>query len=85
MSKRLQVLLDEGEWRDIQRVARACRMTVAEWVRQSLRAATRREPLGDVDRKLASVRSAVSHTFPSGEIDGMLAEIERGYLESTRR
>ncbi|MBP1597340.1 MAG: hypothetical protein H6Q05_2717, partial [Acidobacteria bacterium] len=37
MSKRLQVLLDESELREIQRVARAQKMTVAEWVRQILR------------------------------------------------
>jgi hypothetical protein len=39
MSKRLQVLLDEPEWREVQRAARASRVTVAEWVRQALRAA----------------------------------------------
>ena len=32
MSKRLQVLLDESELRDIQRIARRQRVTVAEWV-----------------------------------------------------
>jgi hypothetical protein len=39
MSKRMQVLLDEPEWKEIRRAARAQRMTVAEWVRQTLRAA----------------------------------------------
>ena len=42
MSKRLQVLLDEQEFDDIQDIARRNRMTVAEWVRQALRAARRR-------------------------------------------
>ena len=41
MSKRLQVLLDEPEWREIQKAARAERKTVAEWVRQALRTARR--------------------------------------------
>ena len=81
MSKRLQVLLEESEFRDIQRLARAKRMTVAEWVRQVLRAARLREPRGDVDRKLGVVRAALRHSFPTGEIDQILAEIERGYLE----
>ena len=36
MSKRLQVLLDETEFLEIQESARRCRMTVAEWVRQAL-------------------------------------------------
>lgn len=85
MSKRLQVLLDEAELRDVQRLARAQRMSVAEWVRGALRAALRREPLGDAAKKLAVVRAAARHTFPSADIDQMLGEIERGYLGESRR
>ena len=51
MSKRLQVLLDEPELREIRRAARAKRMTVAEWVRGALREARRQEPLGDAARR----------------------------------
>jgi hypothetical protein len=80
MSKRLQVLLAEEELREIRRLARQQRMTVAEWVRQSLRAARRREPLGDAGRKLEAVRAAVAHSFPTGDVAQILAEIERGYL-----
>jgi len=80
MTKRLQVLLDEPELREIKRIARAGRLTVAEWVRQTLRAARRREPLGDASRKIERVRAAARHSFPAGDIDRMLAEIERGYL-----
>ena len=58
MSKRQQVLLDEPEWREVQRVARARQLTVEEWVRQSLRAARARQPRGDVGRKLEVVRAA---------------------------
>ena len=61
MSKRLQVLLDEAEFRDLQRVARASKTTVAEWVRQTLREARRRVPAGDADRKLAAIRAAIKH------------------------
>jgi hypothetical protein len=80
MSKRLQVLLEEPEWRDVQRAARARRMTVAEWVRQALRAARRQEPLGDAGRKLAVIRAAARHAHPTADIGRMLDEIERGYL-----
>lgn len=79
MSKRLQVLLDDAELRDIQRIARRQRLTVAEWVRQTLRAARRRAPGGDAAKKLKAVRAAVRHSFPTAEIDEMLADIERGY------
>jgi len=79
MSKRLQVLLDAAEMRDLQRVARAERMTVAEWVRQTLRAARRGVPAGDGARKLAAIRAATRHEFPTADIDDMLGDIERGY------
>lgn len=36
----------------------------------------------DVARKLAAVQSATSHSFPAGDIDGILGEIERGYMGS---
>ena len=81
MSKRLQVILDDTEYRDIQRAARGQRMTVSEWVRQALRTIRRREPSVDTDKKLAVVRAASHHTFPTGGIEQMLGEIERGYLE----
>jgi len=79
MTKRLQVLLEEAELRDLQRVARAHRMTVAEWVRQTLRAARRREPLGDGAKKLKAIRAAAHHAFPTADIDEMLGDIDRGY------
>ena len=79
MSKRLQVLLEESEFKEIQRVARAQRMTVAEWVRQTLRTARSREPLGDVKKKLEVVRAASKHSYPTADIDRMIAEIEQGY------
>jgi hypothetical protein len=84
MTKRLQVLLDDPEWREIQRAARARRLTVAEWVRQALRAARKKEPTGDLDRKLEAVRSGARHAFPSGDIGQMLEEIERGYRGGER-
>jgi hypothetical protein len=85
MSKRLQVLLDEQEFDDIQGIARRNRMTVAEWVRQALRAARRREPRQAVEQKIEAVRAAARHNFPVGEIGQVLEEIERGYLDDTQR
>jgi len=80
MSKRLQVLLDEPEMREIRRIARTQKVTVAEWVRQVLRAARREQPAEDPAKKLTIVRKAARNTFPTAEIDQMLDEIERGYL-----
>jgi len=79
MSKRLQVLLDDKELREIQRIARRSHMSVSEWVRQALRAARSEAPGSDARKKLQVVRAAVKHSFPTADIDQMLAEIERGY------
>ena len=82
MSKRLQVILDEEEIRAIQDIAKRHRTSVAEWVRQALRAARRQEPRVESERKLKVIRAAVRHKFPSGDIEQMLAEIEHGYLQN---
>jgi len=79
MSKRLQVILQDPEYREIQRVARARNMSIAEWVRQALAAARRYEPLGDAGKKLDVIREAARQDFPTADIDDMLAQIERGY------
>ncbi|HEV2468230.1 MAG TPA: hypothetical protein VGS78_03475 [Candidatus Sulfotelmatobacter sp.] len=84
MAKRLQVILQDPEYREIQRAARSRQMSIAEWVRQALAHARRREPLGDVEKKLAAIRAAVKHEFPTGDIETMLAEIEQGYLTDRR-
>lgn len=83
MAKRLQVILQDPEYREIQRVAQARSMSIAEWVRQALDLARRREPVQDASRKLAAVRAAVLHNGPTADIDQMLAEIERGYLSDS--
>jgi len=79
MTKRLQVLFEDDELRDIQRLARQRRMTTAEWVRRSLRAARDAEAGADVGQKLAAVRTAAAFRFPSPDIEQMLDEIERGH------
>jgi len=80
MAKRLQVILQDPDYRDIQRMARSRHMSIAEWVRQALELARRREPVHDTAKKLAVVRAAVQHNGPTADIQVMLAEIERGYL-----
>jgi hypothetical protein len=81
MSKRLQVLLDEPEWRELQRAARAEKTTVAEWVRRALRQARRGSSSKDVQRKIAAIRVAARHSFPAPDVDQMNREIERGYVD----
>jgi hypothetical protein len=84
MAKRLQVILQDPEYREVQRAARSRHMSIAEWVRQALAQSRRSEPQGDVEKKLAAVRAAVKHGFPTTDIETMLAEIEQGYLTNQK-
>ena len=76
----MQVVMAEAEYLRLQQVAERRGLTLAAWVREVLRRASRQEPVADAERKLASVRAAVRHSFPSGDIDEMLKEIESGAL-----
>lgn len=79
MSKRLQVILKDPEYREIQRAARQRHMSVAEWVRQALQLARRAQPGSGAEKKLGVIRAAARLDYPSGDIERMLAEIEAGY------
>ena len=72
-------MLEDSEMRDLRRMARRSNVTVAEWVRAALRAARQRTPAQGAERKLAAVRAAAQHSFPTAHIAQMLAEIERRY------
>jgi hypothetical protein len=79
MSKRLQVILKDAEYREAQRMARARNLSLSEWVRQMLTMARQREPAHAASKKLAFLRAATSHEFPTANIERMLGEIESGY------
>ena len=79
MMKRMQVLVQDTEYRRFQTIARRRGMTLAEWVRQTLRDTFRQEPSGGREKKLAAIRAAAGHAFPTGDIDQILGEIARGY------
>jgi hypothetical protein len=54
-------------------------VSIAEWVRQALVQARRSEPGREAASKLEVIRVAARMEFPTGDIDHMLEEIERGY------
>ena len=58
-------------------------MTLSEWVRQTLRRAERESDIGDVGRRLEALRWAMTLNHPTGDIEQINAEIEKGYLEGT--
>ncbi len=78
MTKRLQVLMPEERYREIQRIARSHGSSVGAWVRGVLEEAARREPRSSLERKVAAMRRAAKCQFPAPDIGQILAEIERG-------
>lgn len=64
---------------EIRQFAERERLTVGEWVRRTLRDVRTQQSVKDPASKLIAIRRAAVHSFPSGDIDQMLREIERGY------
>lgn len=65
---------------EIKTIAEAQRLTVSAWVRLALRDARRGLPRTPKRRKLEAIAAAAGHRFPAGDIETMLAEIERGFV-----
>ena len=77
MSKILQVLLPDQEMAENERLAKAERLTVGEWVRRTLRASRAARSLVESETKLKAVKLASSYSFPTADIQQMLREIEQ--------
>lgn len=83
MSKRLQVVVGDAELKRFQRAARRHGVNLSEWVRRTLREAEQTSPSTSPERRINAIRDAADHDFPTGDIDEMLSEIERGYGTGT--
>jgi hypothetical protein len=82
MSKqRLQVLLDPEEFDALRASARRQGIPVSDYVRGALREARRREPSGDIERKLRAIERAMQYEFPTPDIDQLLAEMDEAYMK----
>lgn len=79
MSKRLQVLIDEKEYRLFQKTARTSGLNLGEWVRESLRKVVQSLSTTSPETKLRNLRRASHSQYPSGEINDILSQIETGY------
>ena len=75
----MQVLIEEDEYERFQQAAGDKGLTLAEWVRQVLRRAAREQPGRSADRKLAAIRLAARHGFPTGDVEQVLDEVRRGF------
>lgn len=80
MSKRLQVLLNPKEFNGFQHLAREMGVSLGEWVRQALRQAAQSSSHKSPREKLEGIRRASRLSYPSGNIEAILGEIEKGYL-----
>ena len=78
MTKRLQVLLPEPEMHRLRRLSKTSGVTVAEWVRGAIRKAALAQAEAGPELKIKAIRSAISHSFPTADIEKMLSDIERG-------
>ena len=72
-------MIDDEELREIKKIAKSEMISVAEWVRKTLKAARKNVPAGDRSQKIDAVRMAVQYDFPAADMDRMLGEIEAGY------
>ena len=84
MIARLQVIVSDEEMISLRQAARRRGLTVSEWARQALRRA-RDEQAGPspaqtpgAESRLRALERALVCNHPTGDIDEMLTDIERG-------
>ena len=61
-------------------MAREAGLSLGEWVRQALRQTGATLSSKSPRRKLENIRRSAAHRAPSGDMDQILSEIEKGYL-----
>ena len=81
MSRRLQVIVDDKEYQYFKRLAQAAHTSLGEWVRQMLRQGSERTSSKSAQEKLRGLDQVIHNEFPTGDIDQVLREIERGYAD----
>jgi hypothetical protein len=74
--------VQDPDYRQIQRCARPAAVGGRVGAPRALAVAQRREPLGEAGRKLDVVRDAARLSYPTADMEQMLAAIERGYRTS---
>lgn len=78
MSKRLQVILPEDEFRAVADAAKRQGKPVAAIVRESLRRTLAEEAEPNPDATIAAILQFARFNGPTGDIEQILAETERG-------
>jgi hypothetical protein len=78
VSKRLQVVMPDDEYRALVATARRRGQPVARVVRESLRRSLEEESETDPDRRIAAVLRFARFAGPTGDIEHVLADIDHG-------
>lgn len=78
MSKRLQVLMEPQEYASFQKLAKDAGLSLGEWTREALRSFASQISPKRPEKKLKDLRKYAKYHYPIGEIDQVLAEIEKG-------
>ena len=73
--------MDEKEYKELATLAKRSGLSIGEWVRRAIRAAVSEISASSPATKLKVIDQAMKHSFPSGDIEQILSEIEKGYLE----
>jgi hypothetical protein len=78
MSKRLQVVVSDADYRDVTRLAKKRAVPVAEVVRQSLRRTVEEAAERSPEERIANVLRFARFSGPTGDLGSMLEDIEKG-------
>ena len=79
MSKRLQVLLSDQEYKKLAQHAKLESLPLGTWVRSVLRRVTESNSSKSIDDKLKVLHRAQNINAPTASITEMIREIEDGY------
>jgi hypothetical protein len=79
MSKVVQVTLSDSEFQEITKLAQSQNLSVTEWVRAVISLSHQRESAIEIGRKLAVIRAAVQYDYPTGDMNCVLSDLEKGY------
>lgn len=79
MSERLQVILDDDEYREVRRAARQKGLSVPEWLRRSLRDTRSAEPASDRGGIATSARGALHVAIMEHDGVTRVLSFDRGF------
>ncbi len=70
--------MDDAEFERLRRCAEREGLTLSDWARRAFEQARQRQTGPTPEQKLAAIDRALTCRYPTGDIEEMLTEIERG-------